>query len=247
MSKKYVFILIAYLVMYLSGIVGIPIFYFIGMSISDLPSQEIQALANAYWLVFSFTIASIIILLLLRNAKPVTKIDKKPPLSMGLSILLSIGGIFLAFFAQIFAVLLETSIGIEPGSENTEAIISIITVLPLVILVSSILGPILEEIVFRKIIFGGLNNKFSFVISALISSVIFAIAHMDFTHIILYTAMGFTFAFLYSMTKRIIVPIISHVMMNTLVVLMQYVFKDDLEKYIQEAEKVKSFIGGFFS
>lgn len=247
MSKKYVFILIAYLVMYLSGIVGIPIFYFIGMSISDLPSQEIQALANAYWLVFSFTIGSIIILLLLRKAKPVTKIDKKPPLSIGLSILLSIGGIFLAFFAQIFAVLLETSIGIEPGSENTEAIIGIITVLPLVILVSSILGPILEEIVFRKIIFGGLNNKFSFVISALISSIIFAIAHMDFTHIILYTAMGFTFAFLYSMTKRIIVPIISHVMMNTLVVLMQYVFKDDLEKYIQEAEKVKSFIGGFFS
>lgn len=247
MSKKYVFILITYLAMQLSVIVGMPIFYFIGMSISDLPSQEIEVLANAYWLVFSFTVGLIIILLLLKNAKPVTKIDKEPPLSIGLSILLSVGGIFLAFFAQIFAVLLETWIGIEPGSENTEAIIGIITVLPLVILVSSIFGPILEEIVFRKIIFGGLNNKFSFVISALISSIIFAIAHMDFTHIILYTAMGFTFAFLYSMTKRIIVPIISHVMMNTLVVLMQYVFKDDLEKYIQEAEKVQSFIGGFFS
>lgn len=247
MSKKNMFILITYLAMQLSGIVGMPIFYIIGMSISDLPSQEIEALAKAYWLVFSFTVGLIIILLLLKNAKPVTKIDKEPPLSIGLSILLSVGGIFLAFFAQIFAVLLETWIGIEPGSENTEAIIGIITVLPLVILVSSIFGPILEEIVFRKIIFGGLNNKFSFVISALISSIIFAIAHMDFTHIILYTAMGFTFAFLYSMTKRIIVPIISHVMMNTLVVLMQYVFKDDLEKYIQEAEKVKSFIGGFFS
>ena len=64
-------------------------------------------------------------------------------------------------------------------------------------------------------------------------------------HVILYSAMGFTFAFLYVKTKRIIVPIIAHVTMNTMVVLLQSVFREDIERMIKEAEKIQSFIGGF--
>ncbi len=45
--------------------------------------------------------------------------------------------------------------------------------------------------------------------------------HLDFLHILVYTAMGFVFAFLYVQTKRIIVPIIVHAGMNTLVVVAQ--------------------------
>ncbi len=146
----------------------------------------------------------------------------------------------------MIAISIETAIGIEPGSENTEAIIDIITILPIVMIVSSILGPILEEIVFRKIIFGSLYNRFSFLLSALISSMLFAVAHMDWSHIILYTAMGITFSYLYWRTKRIIVPIISHVMMNTFVVLVQYVFKDEIEKMIEKGDKIQGFIGGMF-
>ena len=57
--------------------------------------------------------------------------------------------------------------------------------------------------------------------------------------------MGFTFAFLYVKTNRIIVPIFAHVAMNTLVVVVQSVFKEDIERLIREAEKIQSFIGGF--
>ena len=115
---------------------------------------------------------------------------------------------------------------------------------PFVILVVSIIGPILEEIVFRKIIFGSLYQRFGFFISALVSSLIFAVAHMDFVHILLYASMGFTFAFLYVKTKRILVPIFAHVAMNTLVVILQLNY-DRIIEWQEKYSGVTQFIGGF--
>jgi membrane protease YdiL (CAAX protease family) len=131
------------------------------------------------------------------------------------------------------------------GSENTQQILNIIESFPLAILVSSVIGPILEEIVFRKIIFGTLHKRFNFFLSALISSVIFALAHMEPHHILLYSAMGFTFAFLYVKTKHILVPIFAHVAMNTLVVVVQSVYRDEITELMRKAETIQNFIGGF--
>lgn len=170
---------------------------------------------------------------------------RKKDSSFGNSVIWAISGIFLALFAQYAAAIIENLLGIKMGSENTKDILTIIEAFPLAIIVTSIIGPILEEIVFRKIIFGALHQRFNFIISALISSVIFAAAHMEFQHILLYSAMGFTFAFLYVKTKSIFVPIFAHVAMNTLVVLVQSVYKDDIERLQREAEAVQNFIGGF--
>lgn len=215
--KKYLFIVITFVAMHLSSIVGVPIIYLIGALWFDIEQKRLEMLSMGIWTVFSFILATVIVLLLLKNSEPYTKIDKAEPMPVGPSILWAIGGIFLAMFSQIVGALIEIALGIDPGSENTQFIMELIENMSLVILVSSILGPFLEEIVFRKIIFGLFYNRFSFWISALLSSVVFSIAHLDFSHIILYTAMGFTFAFLYVKTKRIIVPIISHMAMNTIV------------------------------
>ena len=113
--------------------------------------------------------------------------------------------------------------------------------------VVSIIGPILEEIVFRKILFGTLYKKFNFFIAAIISSLVFAAIHFDFTHLLVYTAMGLVFAFLYVKTKRIIVPIAAHVAMNTLVAIGQiFMSNEQIQEMIKEAEKMQGFIGGFF-
>ncbi|RLQ91173.1 CPBP family intramembrane glutamic endopeptidase [Falsibacillus albus] len=247
MKKEYAYILITYIVMQLSGIVGYPIVYKIGTAFFDVNDAAMKSLANAIWIVVSFTIALVIVLLILRKTEKHTKMDRAVPLSTGASILWAIGGVFLAFIAQSIAINIERMLGIPMGSENTKKIISIIEATPIVILVSSICGPILEEIIFRKIIFGSLYERFPFSVSALISSLIFALAHFEPIHIILYTAMGFTFAFLYVRTKRIIVPIFAHVTMNTVVVIAQSVFKDDIERLMHEADKMQGFIGGFFS
>ncbi|WP_053361406.1 CPBP family intramembrane glutamic endopeptidase [Bacillus sp. FJAT-27251] len=240
MKKEYWFILIAYIAMQLSSFIGVPLFVFIG-TMMGMELNEMQLLAVPYWLVFSFSLTLVIVILLLRREPQADLRDAAGPFR---SVMWGVFGIFLALFAQSMAASIENMLGIEMGSDNTEQIIRLIEQFPIIILVSSVLGPILEEIVFRKVIFGSLHKRFGFFLSALTSSVIFALAHFEPEHVILYSAMGFTFAFLYVKTKRIIVPIFAHVAMNTLVVLVQSVFREDLERMIKEAEQIQGFIGG---
>ncbi|WP_409303975.1 lysostaphin resistance A-like protein [Peribacillus sp. SCS-155] len=242
MRKEYWFVIIAYIAMQLSGIVGIPIMMFLGMALG-VPLDEIQHKAGAYWIVFSFIVALIVILFLLRKDIR-NNIDNRRQSSPGVSLAWAVGGVFLALFSQSVAGMIEKMLGIETGSENTQEILQLIKSVPAVILVSSIIGPILEELIFRKIIFGSLYKRFNFFISALISSIIFGVAHFELVHILLYSAMGFTFAFLYVKTNRIIVPIFAHVAMNTLVVILQSAYKDDIEKMMKDMEQAQSFIGG---
>jgi len=240
LKKEYWIVIIVYIAMQFSSLVGLPIllFSFKSLGIS-------QSLAVPVWLIASFSIALLIILFILRKEMNTQGFEKRGSSSVGESVIWAITGVFLAYVAQIAAALIETRLGVEMGSENTQNILHIIELMPAAVIVTSIIGPILEEIVFRKIIFGALYKRFNFFISALISSVVFAAAHMEFKHILLYSAMGFTFAFLYVKTKRILVPIFAHVTMNTLVVLVQTVYKDDIEKLRREAEAIQNFIGGF--
>lgn len=243
MKREYWFILIAYIAMQLSSFIGVPITSLVLEMIGF--ENHSQGFAGVTWLVISFTITLVIILLLLRE-EMVNANEVRNGASFGRSILWSITGVFLALFAQAFAANIERLIGIEVGSDNTQQILRIIESFPIMIVVSSVIGPILEEIVFRKIIFGAFYKRFNFFLSALLSSVIFSFAHMEPEHTLLYSAMGFTFAYLYVKTNRILVPIVAHVSMNTFVVLVQSVYREDLEKLIKQAEQMQSFIGGFF-
>lgn len=225
--------------MQFSSLIGLPVLMlgFKSLGIS-------QNLAIPIWLIASFSLALLIILFLLRKEIKEDSFNKRDH-TFGYSVMWAFLGVFLALFAQYVAAIIETLLGIKMGSENTQHILRIIDLFPLAIIVTSIIGPILEEIVFRKIIFGVLHKRFNFFISALISSVIFALAHQEPVHILLYSAMGFTFAFLYVKTGRIAVPIFAHVTMNTMVVLVQTVYKDDIDRLRREAEAVQNFIGGF--
>ncbi|MCM3667165.1 CPBP family intramembrane metalloprotease [Mesobacillus subterraneus] len=243
MKKEYWYVIIAYIAMQLSSLIGIPLVAFIGAAMGK-SLKEMETLSIPYWLVISFTLTLLIVLLILRKESKL-QADLRGAATPASSAAWAAAGVFLALMAQSVAASIENMLGIEMGSENTQEIIKLIENFPIVILVSSIIGPILEEIVFRKIIFGSLHKKMNFFFAALISSVIFALAHFEPEHVILYSAMGFTFAFLYVKTKRIIVPIIAHVTMNTMVVLLQSVFREDIERMIKEAEKIQSFIGEF--
>lgn len=232
--------------MQLSSIIGIPLLLKIGIDVLGQPEEAVKSAAPGYWLVISFTLTLLVVWGILRKSETSTRLERSAPLGAARSTVWAVLGIFMAFLAQSIAIQVEYALGIQMGSENTQMIIAIIEKVPLSMLVAAIIGPILEEIVFRKIIFGVLYEKMHFFFAALISSVIFALAHFEPEHVILYSAMGFTFAFLYVKTKRILVPIFAHVTMNTTVVLMQSIYKDDIEKLMNEAEKIQGFIGGLF-
>ncbi|MGM7637304.1 lysostaphin resistance A-like protein [Bacillus sp. Hm123] len=240
MKKEYGYILIVYVIMQLSSFIGAPLVYKTGLALGVQPEQ-MKVLVPGIWILISFTSALLIILLILRKS-PQNRLRGMEPLSAKTSMLWAIGGVLLAFSSQVIAINIETMIGIKPGSDNTESIINFIEAVPATMIAVGLFGPILEEIVFRKVVFGSLYEKFSFGVSALISSFIFSIVHMDFEHILLYTAMGFTFAYLYVKTKRLIVPIFAHAAMNSMVVMAQYFLKDDIERMMKEAEQLQSFI-----
>lgn len=164
--------------------------------------------------------------------------------SLGSVILWSILGIFMALFAQGIAVTIEMELfGIDPGSENTQQIMDITRAAPLFMIIPAIIAPILEELIFRKIIFGSLYKRMNFFFAGLLSALIFGFIHGEPQHILIYASMGFVFAFLYVKTKRILVPIIVHAGMNTLVVLAQYSLSpEEIQRQLDQLQMI--FMGG---
>ena len=134
-------------------------------------------------------------------------------------------GFFMVLVAQIIAGLIETYIfSIGAVSERTQSKTDILDSLSLIMLLINlvttiIFAPLFEEIMCRKIIFGTLYTKTNFFIASLVSSIAFAVAHMDFKHLLSYIATGFVLSFIYVKTKRIIVPIIAHSSINAFVFL----------------------------
>nr|WP_279326118.1 type II CAAX endopeptidase family protein [Bacillus sp. FJAT-47783] len=229
--------------MQLSVYIGVPLFFSLGIG-SD-PSLKVAVFkAQAYWTIFSFSVAFLIIVLILVQEQK-QAVRSEPKASVKVSSLWAIGGAFLALFVQSIAANIEVNVfGIDPGSENTQMIIDLVKITPLLIVVTSIIGPILEEIIFRKIIFRVIYRRTNFLIGALISSFLFAIVHGEPEHLLLYASMGLTFAYLYVKTNRIIVPIFAHTAMNSFVVLIQLLYGEEIEKMMNQMEQIQTIIGG---
>ncbi|MCL6573851.1 MAG: CPBP family intramembrane metalloprotease, partial [Bacillus sp. (in: Bacteria)] len=97
MKREYWIIIIVYIGMQLSSLVGLPVlmfsFNYFGIS---------QNLAIPFWLLASFTIALMIVLFLLRKEMNARSFNEKAS-SFSQSAVWAISGIFLALFAQYAA------------------------------------------------------------------------------------------------------------------------------------------------
>lgn len=187
-------------------------------------------LSAIYTNIIGFVFALMIVVSLMKEDLRAERIAH--PISIGKIVGWSAFGILLAYTAQIVAISIEMQIlEIDPGSENTEIIVELTRLNPMFLLIPAITAPVLEELIFRKILFGTLYKKMNFFWAALISSLIFGVLHMDFLHLLIYVTMGFVFAYLYVQTKRIIIPIIVHMSLNTITVLAQlFIDPADLEQ-----------------
>lgn len=213
MTKRYWWVIITYIIMQFSGIVFAPLLYAV------LPISGFQAVIS--WSIFSFIAGLVVVLLLM---KPDMQAKSHPQAADGsTTVLWSVVGVFMAFISQGIAGAIEIYVlGISQGSQNTEHIMDVARAAPLFIIIPSLIAPILEEIIFRKIIFSAFYSRTNFFIAATISALIFGFIHGEPEHILIYASMGYVFAFLYVRTKRIIVPIIVHMAMNSLLVIAQF-------------------------
>ena len=200
-----------------------------------LTIEEASLYINGQWGFFSFLTATIFIVLI--TYKDFFGKNNRGDISADRIVLWTVGGIFLAFGAQMISNLISMQfVDISNGSENTNELIAVAKIAPLFIPVICIFAPVVEEIIFRGILFKTIADKTNFFVGVLVSALIFAVIHQDFTFLLSYFMMGFVFAYLYHKTKRLIVPIVAHATMNTVVTVLQLTIgnlSNDLQKQIQ--------------
>lgn len=88
------------------------------------------------------------------------------------------------------------------------------------IICSGILGPILEELVFRGIVYNKLKDFNKPMTSIILTSVIFALFHSDIINAIYAFGVSFILIYLYEKYKTLKAPILMHMTLNITIILM---------------------------
>jgi uncharacterized protein len=78
-----------------------------------------------------------------------------------------------------------------------------------------VVAPIVEELYFRGFLFAAFRSKYTWKIAALISAVLFGLAHGQWVAFIPTALLGYTFAYLYERTRSIWPGIILHCLVNS--------------------------------
>ena len=241
MPARYWFVILTYIVMQLSSLLLLPFVPWMSDRGLDL------ATVSYWWSLISFLLAVIIVCFMLR--KDMRTPAMRNATGPGMTIVWIIIGFFGAYAGQVIAGLVETyAFGITQGSENTSSILDAVREVPAFVLIVVVFAPILEEIIFRKILFGEIYKRTNFFVAVLISALVFGAVHGDFLHLLQYFVMGVVFAALYVQTKRIIVPIITHGLMNLMVVIIQLYLTpermEELERMQKQIENMQMIIFG---
>lgn len=236
MKRSYWYVILTYIVVQFSFLLGVPLI----VKLFDMNTPRQEAFANIYWSIGSFIVGVFVVLWIMRKDLFGKKIDGA--VSVPMSFLWAFLGLFLAYAAVMAAGIIELILGITDSSENTESIMNVIRAIPLFMVIPIFCAPILEEIIFRKIIFGVLYKKTNFFVAALISAVVFGLVHGEPIHILSYAAMGLVFAFLYVKTKRLLVPILVHMALNSVTVIIQYIGIEKIEQKLESLQMI--LIGG---
>ncbi len=87
-------------------------------------------------------------------------------------------------------------------------------------LAAAIGAPLVEEVIFRGLLYSGLRQKFDWLPTALISSFIFAFVHGDPWQFLGLFGLGFAFAWVREKTGSLSAPMILHAVNNSFAILM---------------------------
>ena len=175
---------------------------------ATIPATTVSYIAGAILMIFLY----------FKQNEPLSFERKQPKVSA--IIVYGLTGIIAAILLQNFAVFIESLFGEVAASQNTENIITIILQNPIFALAAMIGGPIMEEFVFRRALVGIIANYSNIWIGVIVSAVAFAFAHSD-NHLLVYILLGLFFSGLYALTGRIWTSMITHVGLNTLVIIIQ--------------------------
>lgn len=83
----------------------------------------------------------------------------------------------------------------------------------------ALLAPLVEELVFRGLLYGWVESRWNSMAALVVSSLAFAAAHYEPAHILLVLPLGFLFGWLRRRTNSLLPSLVSHVVNNGFAVL----------------------------
>lgn len=145
----------------------------------------------------------------------------------------------LMMFGNLVGTSINSVIGAFLGREITDTTSELIENSPMwvIILVAVIIGPIVEELIFRKLLMDKLG-MYGDRIAIVVSAVAFGIFHGNLYQLFYATLLGFLLAYVYSKTSNILYPIAIHVVINTLGSVIPLLLYDYMERYLELIEIV---------
>lgn len=189
-------------------------------SLKFLINADLKILMNQYKLIelVSEVILSVFYLIMYKLilGKNITeKLEDVNLCKLGKSIIIGVGvpGISLIWLtiAKYIPQFSEALKFLEKSSQD------IVSGNPLIaILTVAVFGPIIEEILFRGIIFNSIEKLKKGIAPIIISSILFGLCHMISVQIVYTFFMGIVVAIVYSKTRNLIYPIIIHIVNNLL-------------------------------
>lgn len=116
---------------------------------------------------------------------------------------------------SIIGEALNSAIGAFLGGEITNDVSDMIMDTPiwLVILVVVVIGPIFEELIFRKLLFDRLS-RYGTKLTIVVTSIAFGLFHGNLYQLFYAAALGLVLGFIYAKTRNLIYPIAMHILIN---------------------------------
>ena len=157
--KIYFYLLFTYIVMHVGSVFLCNSLISILSWNETLHEKDIEYRAAAWSLFITNAFAAIVFFSLIVRNKKFFHIFKGKKSSIGNAVLWGFIGFFLHLVDKCLPLPLKYIFGIKPGSENTALLAEIAKVSPIIIISIVLFAPILEEIIFRRILFGGIYQK----------------------------------------------------------------------------------------
>lgn len=125
------------------------------------------------------------------------------------------GLLIASYFVILLHNLILMSLGIDTQGDEIARLFAALDSPFWFFIVGAILAPLVEEIFFRGFLFQGFRAKYGWVSAMLLSSAIFAIAHLDPVSIIPTFILGNVLAYLYHRSNSVWPAVILHVLVNS--------------------------------
>ena len=119
--------------------------------------------------------------------------------------------------------LILNSLGVETQGDEISKLFELLDTPVWFFIVGAILAPLVEEIFFRGFLFQGFRARYGWAAGMLLSSAIFAIAHLDPVSLLPTFILGNLLAYLYHRSNSIWPGVILHVLVNTFGLVSVYV------------------------